>query len=98
VVRAKKSIEPIQRSFPQRSPKSTHMLLGRDCRGRWVALDHQQNCGGLFVSRDAAYAYARAETGGRDAFIELTDGTLEFRLEPGCTLGASQKHRSTQLR
>jgi hypothetical protein len=97
VLQAEISCEPFQRSFPHRSPKSAHMLLGRDSQGRWVALDQQQKCGGLFVSRDAAYEFARAETGGLDASIELIDNTLEFLLEPGCTPGSSRKNCSTQL-
>ena len=64
----------------RRPPKSGRMLVGRDNRFRWVALDENKNCGGLFVSKEAAQKYASNEVAGHDEAVELTGETLEFSL------------------
>jgi hypothetical protein len=38
------------------------LLIGRDAGGHWVVRDLEGRCGGLFVSRDEAAKYARAES------------------------------------
>jgi hypothetical protein len=64
----------------RRPPKSDHMLVGQDNRFRWVALDENKKCGGLFVSKEAARKYASDEVAGHDEAVELTSETLEFSL------------------
>jgi hypothetical protein len=71
-----------QRMFQLRSPKSACVRIGRDSRGNWVALDREGTSGGLFVSHDAARAFALVENGNREDAIEITDA-LELKLEWG---------------
>ena len=40
-------------------------LIGQDRHGNWVVQDQKGICGGLFVSRDAAFRYVRSENGDR---------------------------------
>ncbi|HEY1982170.1 MAG TPA: hypothetical protein VGH13_19020 [Xanthobacteraceae bacterium] len=58
------------------------MRIGRDGRGNWVALDRDGASGGLFVSHDAARAFALVENGNREDAIEVIDA-LELKLESG---------------
>jgi len=57
--------------------------IGRDGRGNWVALDREGACGGLFVSRDAARAFALVENGNREDAIETVTDALELKLDLG---------------
>jgi hypothetical protein len=79
-----KSAEPALqavRSFPRRRARSDCVLLGQDRRGNWVAVDRDGRCGGLFVSKEAARAYALIENGNRADAVETVPG-LELRLRP----------------
>jgi hypothetical protein len=69
-----------QRMFQLRAPKSACVRIGRDGRGNWVALDREEASGGLFVSHDAARAFALVENGNREDAIEVIDA-LELKLE-----------------
>lgn len=71
-----------QRMVQLRSPKSVCVRIGRDSRGNWVALDREGTSGGLFVSHDAARAFALVENGNREDAIEVIDA-LELKLERG---------------
>jgi hypothetical protein len=71
-----------QRVFQLRPPKSACVRIGRDGRGNWVALDREGASGGLFVSHDAARAFALVENGNRADAIEVIDA-LELKLEKG---------------
>ena len=71
-----------QRVFQLRQPKSACVRIGRDGRGNWVALDRDGASGGLFVSHDAARAFALVENGNREDAIEVIDA-LELKLETG---------------
>jgi hypothetical protein len=54
--------------------------VGRDRRGRWVVQDSDHLCGGLFVSRAAAFKFALFETGHQpQAIISVADALeLDF--------------------
>jgi hypothetical protein len=78
-----------QRVFQLRSPKSECVRIGRDGQGNWVALDREGASGGLFVSHEAARAFALVENGNREDAIELIDA-LELKLEMG---GRGQRWR-----
>jgi hypothetical protein len=68
-----------QRIFHLRAPKSACVRIGRDGRGNWVALDKEGVSGGLFVSHDAARAFALLENGNRADAIEVVE-SLELQL------------------
>lgn len=53
-------------------------MVGQDRRGNWVVQDHKGTCGGLFVDRDAALRYVRAENGHRPRAVVMVSGTLEL--------------------
>jgi hypothetical protein len=73
-----------QRIFHLRAPKSTCVRIGRDGRGNWVALDREGASGGLFVSRDAARAFALLENGNRADAIEVVESLeLQLRMRAG---------------
>jgi hypothetical protein len=71
-----------QRMFQLRPPKSACVRIGRDGRGNWVALDREGASGGLFVSHDAARAFALVENGNREDAIEVIEA-LELKLDMG---------------
>lgn len=59
-------------------PSTEHILLvGQDCRGRWMVQENHGLIEGLFVSREAALHFARLE---RHAFpgarVKLAVGPL----------------------
>jgi hypothetical protein len=78
--------EADEQSWPARSKESSiydrRNRLGRDGLGNWVALDREGASGGLFVSREAARAFALVENGNREDAIEVID-KLELKLEIG---------------
>lgn len=58
-------------------------LIGRDSRGRWVVLQQNGKCGGLFVDRAAAVRFAMFENGRRADGILIVSGVLEFDAQGG---------------
>ncbi len=47
--------------MPVSDEEPARLLIGRDPAGRWVVRDSAGRCGGLFINRDEAARYARAE-------------------------------------
>jgi hypothetical protein len=58
--------------------ESPLFLVGKDSHGNWVARDQSGLCGGLFVGRDEALKFARAENGNRPQAIVMVDDVLEL--------------------
>ena len=58
--------------------ESPLFLVGKDRHGNWVARDQSGLCGGLFVGRDEALKFARAENGNRPQAIVMVDEVLEL--------------------
>src|SRR5215468_10446747 len=58
--------------------ESPLFLVGKDSLGNWVARDQSGLCGGLFVGRDEALKFARAENGNRPQAIVVVDDVLEL--------------------
>src|SRR3981081_2341234 len=58
--------------------ESPLFLVGKDSQGNWVARDQSGLCGGLFVGRDEALKFARAENGNRPQAIVMVDDVLEL--------------------
>jgi hypothetical protein len=53
-------------------------MIGQDRRGNWVVKDQQGLCGGLFVDRDAAFRFVRAENGYRPRAVVMVSEALEL--------------------
>jgi hypothetical protein len=53
-------------------------MLGQDSRGNWVVQGQRGVCGGLFVDREAALRFIRAETGYRPQAVVMVSGILEL--------------------
>lgn len=53
-------------------------MIGQDRRGNWVVQDQSGIRGGLFVDRDAALRYVRAENGERRQGFIMVSGGLEL--------------------
>jgi hypothetical protein len=58
--------------------ESPLFLVGKDSHGNWVARDQSGLCGGLFVGRDEALKFARAENGNRPQAIVMVEDVLEL--------------------
>jgi len=60
-------------------------MIGQDERGNWVVQDEFGICGGLFVNRDAALRFIRAENGHQPQAIVMISGILELDMaaKPG---------------
>ena len=76
-----------QQAEPPSSPLSRRPLfmIGRDERGNWVVQDEYGGCGGLFVNRDAALRFIRAENGREPQAIIMISGILELDMAPKST-------------
>jgi len=53
-------------------------MIGQDDRGNWVVQDQKGTRGGLFVNRDAALRFVRAENGYRPQAVVMISGILEL--------------------
>ena len=53
-------------------------MVGQNSRGNWVVRDQKGVCGGLFVSREAALRFVRAENGYRPQAVVMVSGNLEL--------------------
>ena len=84
------------------SLESPLFLVGKDSHGNWVARDQSGLCGGLFVGRDEALKFARAENGNRPQAIVMVDDVLELdmsvtpRTVQGLLVAASAARPSKQ--
>ena len=58
-------------------------MVGQNRRGNWVVRYQKGVCGGLFVSRDAALRFVRAENGYRPQAVVIVSGTLELDIAGG---------------
>jgi len=54
------------------------VMVGQNSRGNWVVRDQKGVCGGLFVNREAALRFVRAENGYRPQA-----GNLELDMSGG---------------
>jgi hypothetical protein len=52
--------------------------VGRDSRGNWVVQDPRGIRGGLFMDRDQALRFVRAENGNRPGEFVIVGGVLEL--------------------
>jgi hypothetical protein len=55
-------------------------MVGQDRRGNWVVKDQKGICGGLFVDRDAALRFVRAENGYRPRAVVMVSEVLELEM------------------
>jgi len=55
-------------------------MVGQDHRGNWVVKDQRGICGGLFVNRDAALRFVRAENGYRPQAVVMVSEVLELEI------------------
>lgn len=53
-------------------------MIGQDCRGNWVVQDQKGICGGLFVDRNAAVRFVRAENGHQPRAVVMVSGVIEL--------------------
>ena len=51
-------------------------MVGQNRQGNWVVQDQKGVCGGLFVSREAALRFVRAENGYRPQAVVMVSGGL----------------------
>ena len=68
--------------------------VGQNRRGNWVVRDQKGVCGGLFVSRDAALRFVRAENGYRPQAVVMVSGDLELDMSGG---PGTLSHRETSI-
>jgi hypothetical protein len=59
--------------------------VGRDSRGNWVVQDPRGIRGGLFVDRDQALRFVRAENGNRPGEFVMVGGVLELDMSKAST-------------
>jgi hypothetical protein len=52
--------------------------MGQDKRGNWVVQDQQGTRGGLFVNREAALRYLRAENGFESQAVVMVSNAIEL--------------------
>jgi hypothetical protein len=69
-------------------------MVGQDRRGNWVVRDQRGVCGGLFVTRDAALRFVRAENGYQPQAVVMVSGNLE--LDMTCGAGTVSRHQASR--
>jgi hypothetical protein len=62
-------------------------MLGQDLRGNWVVQEQKGTRGGLFVDREAALRFIRAEAGYKPQAVVMVSGILE--LDTGSRINAA---------
>ena len=73
--------------------------VGQNRRGNWVVRDQKGVCGGLFVTRDAALRFVRAENGYQPQAVVMVSGNLELDMTRGAgTVSRHQASRDLQRR
>ena len=74
-------------------------MVGQDRRGNWVVRDQKGVCGGLFVTRDAALRFVRAENGYQPQAVVIVSGNLELDMTGSAgTVSRHQASRDLQRR
>jgi hypothetical protein len=74
-------------------------MVGQNRRGNWVVRDQKGVCGGLFVTRDAALRFVRAENGYQPQAVVMVSGNLELDMTGGAgTVSRHQASRDLQRR
>jgi hypothetical protein len=61
-------------------------MIGQDDCGRWVVQDQAGLRGGLFVNREAALRYVRAENGYRAQAVVMISGAFDLDISGGLGL------------
>jgi hypothetical protein len=74
MINAKESIEPPSWTRPRL------FTIGQDGRGNWVVQDQKGICGGLFVDRDAALRFVRAENGYHPAIVVMVSDNIDLKV------------------
>ena len=64
---------------PSEADTAPRFVVGPDLEGHWLAVETHGFGGGIFVSRDAALGYARAECGHRPDGVALASAPLTLR-------------------
>jgi hypothetical protein len=59
---------------------SLHFLIGRDRSNHWVVLETHGLSGGLFTDEASALRFARDESQGRPAAVEIAADRLDFHI------------------
>jgi hypothetical protein len=76
------SKEKIMTQSKQAEPPSRErhhvLMVGQDRCGNWVVQEQSGNCGGLFVSRDAALRYVRDENREQQWPVVMISGIIEL--------------------
>jgi hypothetical protein len=74
MITARESAEPPSWSRPRL------FTIGQDSHKHWVVQDEKGVCGGLFVDRDAALRFVRAENGYRPALVVMVSENIELKV------------------
>ncbi len=83
-------MKEVQQAEPPSLLRPPLFMIGQDQRGNWVVQDQRGTAGGLFVTRDAALQYVRAENGYRPRAVVMVSGILELDIGRGAS--ASPHH------
>jgi hypothetical protein len=67
-----------QETDPPSGSQAPWFWVGRDGHGNWVVQDPRGIRGGLFVDRDQALRFVRAENGNRPQDFVMVGGVLEL--------------------
>jgi len=91
--------EPPSRSQapnPQAPSQAPWFRVGCDSRGNWVVQDPRGIRGGLFIDRDQALRFVRAENGNRPGEFVIVGGVLE--LDMGKASATTQRQGEAERR
>jgi len=76
---------------PPSSLQTPWFRVGRDSRGNWVVQDPRGVRGGLFVDRDQALRFVRAENGNRPGGFVMAGGVLELDMSEASATADSRQ-------
>ena len=69
-----------ENSEPPSWAGSPVFMIGQNTLGQWVVREQRGKCGGLFVSRDAALRFVRAENGYLRRAVVMVSDNLELNI------------------
>jgi hypothetical protein len=83
-------MKTINQNEPPSQKRSPLFLIGRNHQGQWVVQDQGGIRGGLFVDREAALRYVRAECGYQSSPSVVDSGIFELELGRAAAVAPAQ--------
>lgn len=86
-----------QQSEPSSRLQYLLFMIGQDSHGNWVVQDQRGSRGGLFVDRDEALRFVRAENGNHPGGFVMVSGVFELDMRRIAGTPAQRQHPASDV-